>query len=151
MTNHITLYDLNIVSTDEWLTMLPAKQKYYTVHSDSTMAENTTPDVLDENVHFVQASVLKFFKSKVVCTFCSDELSFHRRQVSLQYHVWAKHVFPSGTVSLGWQTGVVCVCVCKYDKNMCALCSLTFILYQPIIFIYTSAFLLSYDILLHWF
>ena len=53
----------------------------------------TDPGVLNGKFRFKKLRNGSLDKTIVVCTYCSDELSFHRSTTSLKYHLRAKHIF----------------------------------------------------------
>ena len=57
------------------------------------MSKETDPGVLNGKFRFKKLQNGSLDKTKVVCTYCSDELSFHRSTTSLKYHLRAKHIF----------------------------------------------------------
>jgi len=64
-----------------------------------TMTEEISSDVLNEKFQ-MEISI----KTKIVCTYCGDELSFHRSTTSLKYHLRAKHVFANANANSSTST-----------------------------------------------
>ncbi len=69
-------------------------------NADNMMTEETSSSVLNGKFHFKRLD-----KTKVVCTYCSDELSFHRSTTSLLYHLRAKHIFAIVSKDASTETG----------------------------------------------
>ena len=55
--------------------------------------EVRTEEAVPGKFHYKKLPDGSFDKTKVVCTYCSDELSFHWSTTSLNYHLRAKHIF----------------------------------------------------------
>ena len=67
------------------------------------MSEETDPGVLNGKFRFQKLRNGSLDKTKVVCTYCSDELSFHRSTTSLKF-LRAKHIlFLQNSKRLLWR------------------------------------------------